>query len=98
MGKKIIGTLLLLMTCAQAPLHALSTTIANMTEQEVAVKLYQENGYGYVRAIHQATIKPKEQKNITLECLNLMAAEISGKQYAPPRTDQDSVFLIEPLF
>jgi hypothetical protein len=81
MKKNIIfGTALLLMACAQAPMHAqksITTTIANVTDQEIPVKLYQENGFGYVRAFHQVTIKPNEQKSITLECKNLMAAEIS---------------------
>jgi hypothetical protein len=89
---------LLLAASAQMPLHALTTTIANVTDQEIAVKLYQENGFGYVRAVQHATIKPNEQRSIALECKNLMAVEVAGKQYAPLKTDQDSLFVMEPDF
>jgi len=91
----------------QAPLHALTATIANMTGHDISVTLYQDNCGAYAREVTTKTIKPYDKEKskmadryetIPLFCTQLGALEVNGKQYAPLQKDQSSFFLIEPAF
>lgn len=91
-------TLLLGVAGMQAPLQALTTTIANMTEQEQEVIVYQDNCGAYAREAPKIKIKAGGYEGVPITCKTMGALQVNGKQYAPLKIDQNSFFLIEPIF